>query len=45
MTEYIDQLSQDRDALALFGNRSRETVKEKCNIQEYADYWIEKLIC
>lgn len=45
MTEYIDQLSHDRDALALFGNRSRERVKEKCNIQEYADYWIEKLIC
>ena len=44
MAECISVLFEDRNKLESYGEKCRKIIEEKCNPDQYLDYWIENLI-
>ena len=40
----IEDMSDDREKLKLYGTRCREIIEDRCNPTEYIDYWMNYII-
>jgi glycosyltransferase involved in cell wall biosynthesis len=45
MAEIVYELDKNREKLPAMGNRCINVIREKCNMKDYTDYFVSKIIC